>query len=177
MASTKLWKFPPVTWTHNYPESSGSEVSPSLYVNISQSQSRQHQPMGGRVSYPTESPTATGLGLCSSLDKFILLPLFDWLVWHVQPSSQGCVAGYQARVKPNVRMINATESQKTYVILVMRKMSRDCISCSGINYKPCHSGNTRENCLTTNKWVPISFYVVCTKELGEWLTVESGIKI
>ena len=36
-------------------------------LQIIQSESRQHQPMGGHVSYPTDSPTATKLRLCSSL--------------------------------------------------------------------------------------------------------------
>ena len=50
----------------NYPETNTDEESSNLYFD-NQWHRRQHQPMEGHVSYPSESHTATKSELCCSL--------------------------------------------------------------------------------------------------------------
>ena len=59
---TKRWEFPPVTWDHI---AMGTRQSQSIFrPPITKGWC---QPIWGHVCYPTDNPTATRLGLCSSL--------------------------------------------------------------------------------------------------------------
>ena len=66
-----VWKMVKmVMWAHNYPESSGYEVSPSLYLNqfiTKPATPADGRPCGRPCLILIDSPTATKIGLCSSL--------------------------------------------------------------------------------------------------------------
>ena len=79
MASEKWWKSPPVTWANDYPESSGVEVSPSLYLD--QPITELATSANGRPRLIVDSPNGTRLGLCNSLRFHLLLLIYvEWLV-------------------------------------------------------------------------------------------------
>ena len=60
------WKMVEIPTGHVSPEFIATEAFPNLYLDYPTTKG-QHQPIGSHVPYPTDSPTATRLGLCSSL--------------------------------------------------------------------------------------------------------------
>ena len=76
----KRWEFPLVTWEHN------ALGNPNLYLDQPITKA-WCQPVGGRVSYPTDSPIATRLGLYSSLIRvgfiWIVGVMFDYITYYI----------------------------------------------------------------------------------------------